>query len=59
VLLQRDDDSLLDRAEDRDGLRTATLPLVVADLLPGPGRSPSEGESLMDWMAAHEEAWHG
>lgn len=59
VLLQPEDDSLFDRAEDRDGLRTATLPLVVADLLSGPGRSPSEGESLMDWMAANEEAWRG
>jgi hypothetical protein len=59
VLLQPGDDSLFDRAEDRDGLRTATLPLVVADLLSGPGRSPSEGESLMNWMAAHEEAWRG
>lgn len=59
VLLQPEDDSLFDRADDRDGLRTARLPVVVADLLSGPGRSPAEAESLMDWMAAHEEVWRG
>jgi len=59
VLLHPEDGSLLDRADDRDGLRTATLPVVVADLLSGPGRSPAEAEALMDWMAAHEEVWRG
>jgi len=57
VLLQPEDGSLFDRADDRDGLRTAKLPVVVADLLSGPGRSPAEAEALMDWMAAHEEVW--
>lgn len=59
VLLQPEDDSLFEGADNRDGLRTATLPVVVADLLSGPGRSPAEAESLMDWMAAHEEVWRG
>lgn len=59
VLLQPEDGSLFDRAEDRDGLRVARLPVVVADLLSGPGRSPAEAEALMDWMAAHEEVWRG
>lgn len=59
VLLQPDDDSLFDRADDRGGLRIAMLPVVVADLLSGPGRSPAEAEALMDWMVAHEEAWRG
>ena len=59
VLLQPEDGSLFDRADDRDGLRTARLPVVVADLLSGPGRSPAEAEALMDWMAAHEEVWRG
>jgi hypothetical protein len=59
VLLQPGDDSLFERADDRDGLRNARLPLVVADLLSGPGRSPAEAEALMDWMAAHEEVWRG
>lgn len=59
VLLQPEDDSLFERADERDGLRTASLPVVVADLLSGPGRSPAEAESLMDWMAANEEVWRG
>jgi hypothetical protein len=59
VLLQPEDGSLFDRADDRDGLRVARLPVVVADLLSGPGRSPAEAEALMDWMAAHEEVWRG
>ncbi len=59
VLLQPDDSSLFERANDRDGLRNARLPLVVADLLSGPGRSPAEAEALMDWMAAHEALWRG
>lgn len=37
----------------------ARLPVVVADLLSGPGRPPAEAEALMDWMAAHEEVWRG
>jgi len=59
VLLQPEDDSLFDRAVDRDGLRTASLPVAAGDLLSGPGRSPAEAEALMDWMAAHEELWRG
>src|SRR5690606_4525841 len=46
VLLQPEDGSLVGRAEDRDSLRTARLPVVVADLLSGPGRSPAEAEAL-------------
>ncbi len=59
VLLQPEDGSVFDRADETGGLRTARLPVVVADLLSGPGRSPAEAESLMDWMAAHEEVWRG
>lgn len=59
VLLQPEDDALFDRADDRDGLRTAKLPQVVADLLSGPGRSPAEAEALMEWMEAHEGEWRG
>lgn len=59
ILLQPEEDSLFERADDRDGLCTARLPQVVADLLTGAGRSPAEAAALMDWMAAHEEAWRG
>ena len=59
VLLQAEDDGVFDGAVDRQGLSCAPLPVVVADLLSGPGRSPAEAEALMDWMAEHEEAWRG
>jgi hypothetical protein len=59
VLLQPDTTALFEQGEQRDGLRYATLPVVIADLLTGPGRSPAEAEALMDWMDAHEEVWRG
>lgn len=59
ALLQSEDQAVFERVDERDGLTCATLPLVVADLLSGPGRSPAEAEALMDWMAAHEEDWRG
>jgi hypothetical protein len=45
------------RARQRDGLRMAAPSQVAADLLTGPGRSPSEGAALLDWMEAHEHEW--
>lgn len=59
ILLQPEDAAIFEDIDERDGLRYATLPTVVADLLSGRGRSPAEAEALMDWMAAHEEAWRG
>jgi hypothetical protein len=59
LLLQPEDESLFDRADIREGLRTAWLPVVVADLLSGSGRSPAEAEALIGWMAAHEGVWRG
>lgn len=43
------------RAED--GLIYATPIQVVADLLTSPGRSPSEGESLLRWMVGQDDVW--
>lgn len=40
-----------------DGLRIAAPTQVVTDLLTGPGRAPSEGEELINWMEANESAW--
>jgi hypothetical protein len=45
------------RAQLQDGLRVAAPSQVAVDLLTGPGRSPSEGEALLDWMEAHEREW--
>ena len=59
VLLQTADDTILQHATEVEGLRQVAMPLVVADLMTGPGRSPAEAEALMDWMDEHEEAWRG
>lgn len=41
-----------------DGQYTIAAPTQVAvDLLTGPGRSPSEAEELIDWMARNEGSW--
>lgn len=59
ILLEHDDESVYEHAVAHEGLLHAPLALVVSDLLTGPGRSPSEADALMDWMAANEEAWRG
>ena len=59
ILLQPEDEGVLIEAESRQGMRWAPLPVVVADLLSGHGRSPAEADALIAWMAEHQEAWHG
>ena len=59
ILLQPDDDAIYGRASEVEGLQQASLPLLVADLLTGPGRSPAEAEALMVWMEDNEEVWRG
>ena len=46
-----------DRTEQDGGITYARVTQVAADLMTGPGRGPAEAESLIEWMAAHEEAW--
>ena len=57
VLLRPESAAIFSQTQERGGLRVALLPVVVADLLTGLGRSPAEAEALMDWMDAHEEVW--
>lgn len=59
ILLQPEDDAIYQRPSDVDGLRRASLPMIAADLLTGPGRSPAEAEALMDWMENNDEVWRG
>ncbi|XUK64671.1 hypothetical protein ABMA10_22110 [Plantibacter sp. RU18] len=44
-------------ALDVAGLRIVTQSQAAADLLSGPGRSPSEGIELMNWMEGNPNAW--
>lgn len=39
------------------GYPVAAPAQVAADLLNGPGREPSEGEFLIEWMKVNEERW--
>jgi hypothetical protein len=51
------DDVVFDRADDGAGVAYAALSQTAADLLTGPGREPSEGDALLDWMTRNEDAW--
>jgi hypothetical protein len=48
---------VFERMQEADGILYAAPSQVVADLLTGPGRSPAEGEALLEWMKEHEDAW--
>lgn len=52
----RDDVSFI-RAHNMDGVVTAAPSQIAVDLLTAPGRSPSEGRALLDWMEADEQQW--
>jgi hypothetical protein len=46
------------RRQGAQGMLVCAAPSqVAADLLTGPGRSPAEGEALLEWMREHEDAW--
>lgn len=57
MLAEAVDENVFDGVLQRDGLCYAALTLVAVDLLTSPGRGPQEGEELIDWMKANEEAW--
>lgn len=57
VLLQPLDSAVFDRTVDRDGLRCVAPSQLVADLLTGSGREPSQGEHVLRWMARNEHVW--
>lgn len=40
-----------------NGITLAAITQVAADLLNGPGREPSEGEALIEWMQQNEGQW--
>ncbi len=56
-LVEPYDAVVFERTSVREGLITASPSQVAADLLTGPGREPSEGEELLDWMKRNEDAW--
>jgi hypothetical protein len=57
LLVEPGDDGVFEGATQRDGVWYAAPSQVAADLLTSPGRGPAEGEELIQWMQANEEAW--
>jgi hypothetical protein len=57
LLIEPGDEGVFDGVAQRDGIWYAAPSQVAADLLTSPGRGPAEGEELINWMLAHEEAW--
>jgi len=51
------DPVVYERTTKRDGLTLAAPTQIVADLLTGSGRMPSEGEELLGWMKDNERVW--
>lgn len=49
--------AVFDRSSSAAGVTYAAPSQVAVDLLGGPGRSPEEGQALLDWMETHEPAW--
>lgn len=48
---------VFERCENVRGIIWAACSQVAADLLTGPGRWPSEGEAMIEWMSRNEDAW--
>ena len=57
VLLEPFDPVIFDRTVDRGGLRCVAPSQLAADLLTGPGREPSQGEELLQWMETNQHVW--
>lgn len=57
LLAEPFDPVVYDRSTERDGLTVAAPTQVVADLLTGSGRMPSEGDELLAWMKVNEREW--
>jgi hypothetical protein len=58
VVLVRPDNEVVFQRTDRDGSLSWAAPSQVAmDCLSGGGRMPAEGEAVIAWMRANEEAW--
>lgn len=57
VLAQTKYGAVFDRARFEDRLTWVAPSQAAVDLLSGPGRQPSEGMALLDWMERNESEW--
>jgi len=57
ILLEPYDPVVFERTLERGGLTIVAASQLAADLLTGPGREPSQGEAILEWMTENEHAW--
>jgi hypothetical protein len=57
ILAEPFDPVVFERSTAREGLQVVAASQLAVDLLTGTGREPSEGEELLAWMCANEDAW--
>lgn len=57
LLIRPYDPVVFERTIERGGVSYVSLVQAAVDLLTGPGRSPSEGKALLDWMEKNEPDW--
>ena len=57
LLVEPKGDFVFERAVEEGGITYVAPSQAVADLLTGPGRSPSEAEAVLDWMRENEDVW--
>jgi hypothetical protein len=58
VLIARSFDPVVyERTTSENGITYASVSQTAVDLLTSPGRGPAEGEALIQWMKANEDAW--
>ncbi len=50
-------DVVYERLVEADALKFTAPSQTATDLLTAPGRGPSEGQALLDWMESHEDIW--
>lgn len=57
ILTDPFDPVVFERTTRREGYTVAAPSQVVVDLLTGPGRDPSEGNELIEWMGQNTSEW--
>ena len=57
VLLRPFDPIVWARTDDENGVRYVAPSQAAIDCLTGNGRMPAEGEALIQWLIANEQAW--
>lgn len=57
LLAVTDHESIFENTKVRNGLTYVSTAQTALDLLTSPGRAPSEGEELLNWMESNQDEW--